>query len=289
MNEHELAGRTLADRYDLLALLGTGGMGAVYRAHDRELDELVALKIIRAELAQDPAMVDRFRHEVKLARRVTHVNIARTFELGHADGVTYCTMELVEGESLRARMRREGRLAIGDAAAIARELCDGLAAAHAADVIHRDIKPDNVLLSTDGRVVLADFGVASIGADAHTRELSGTPEYMAPEQARGEPPTPATDVYSVGVLLFEMLTGLRAFRGALSEVLSAKQDVEQLDPPPHSMPLDLAAVVARATARDPAARIASAAELGHLLAAWTAAGVSAAAAPRRATAEPEDL
>ncbi len=267
--EHELAGHTLADRYDLLALLGSGGMGAVYRAHDRDLDELVALKIIKAELARDPAMVDRFRHEVKLARRVTHVNVARTFELGHADGVMYCTMELVEGESLRRRLARDGKLAIADAAAIARELCDGLAAAHAADVIHRDIKPDNVLLSCDGRVVLADFGVASIGAASETGSLSGTPGYMAPEQARGEPPTPATDIYAVGILLFEMLTGLRAFTGELPEILSAKQDVERVEPPPHSVPLDLAQVIGRATARDPADRIASAAELGRMLAPWT--------------------
>ena len=189
MAEHALAGQTLADRYDLLALLGTGGMGAVYRAHDRELDELVALKVIKPELSRDPVMVDRFRHEVKLARRVTHVNIARTFELGHADGVVYCTMELVEGESLHQRLQRAGRLAIADAAAIAGELCAGLAAAHAAGVIHRDIKPDNVLLASDGRVVLADFGVAAVATGGHTGELIGTPVYMAPDcyWTRGAP------------------------------------------------------------------------------------------------------
>jgi eukaryotic-like serine/threonine-protein kinase len=289
MTEHELAGRTIAGRYDLLALLGAGGMGAVYRAHDRELDELVALKVIRAELARSPVMVDRFRHEVKLARRVTHVNIARTFELGHADGVMYCTMQLVEGESLRQRLARERKLGVGEAAAIARELCDGLAAAHAAEVIHRDIKPDNVLLAAGGRVVLADFGVAAIGEGAHTRELSGTPEYMAPEQARGEPPTPACDVYAVGVLLYEMLTGLRAFSGELADILVAKQEVLRLDAPPHSMPLDLAQVIGRATAREPAERIASAAELGRLLAPWTASvHTPATAAPRR-PAGPGDL
>src|SRR5262245_42111937 len=187
--ERELAGHTLAGRYDLLALLGAGGMGAVYRAHDRELDELVALKVINAALAADPAMVDRFRHEVKLARRVTHVNIARTFELGRSDGILYCTMELIDGESLRRRLRREGKLAISDATRIAAELCDGLTAAHAAEIVHRDIKPDNVLLSREGRVVLADFGVAAVAAGHYPGDLSGTPEYMAPEQAMGEPPT----------------------------------------------------------------------------------------------------
>jgi serine/threonine-protein kinase len=286
--ERELAGRTLAGRYDLLALLGAGGMGAVYRAYDRELDELVALKVIKAELARQPVMVDRFRHEVKLARRVTHINVARTFELGHADGVMYCTMELVEGESLQARLVREGKLAIVTAAGISSALCGGLAEAHAAGIIHRDIKPDNVLLATSGRVVLADFGVASAAADAHTGQLSGTPAYMAPEQARGEPPTPATDVYAVGVLLFEMVTGLRAFPGELSEVLIAKQDLAQLEVPPGSMPIELAQVIGRATVRDPAGRVQTPAELCHMLVPWTGACALAAASPRR-RAEAGDL
>jgi serine/threonine-protein kinase len=274
--ERELAGRTLAGRYDLLALIGAGGMGAVYRAYDRDLDELVALKVIKAELARQPAMVDRFRHEVKLARRVTHGNVARTFEIGHADGVMYCTMELVEGESLHARLEREHKLALDDAAAIAAALCEGLAAAHAVGVIHRDIKPDNVLLSTGGRVVLADFGVAAAAADAHTGQLTGTPAYMAPEQARGEPPAPATDVYAVGVLLFEMATGLRAFPGGLVETLVAKQDVARLEVPPGIVPPELAQVIGRATAREPADRVATAAELGRMLAPWAGTGACSA-------------
>src|SRR5215470_2174693 len=119
MTAPDLSGHTLADRYDILALLGKGGMGAVYRAHDRELDELVALKVIRADLARDPVMIERFRREVKLARRVTHINIARTFELGSADGVMFCTMELIGGESLQQKMQRTGVLPIAQAAAIA--------------------------------------------------------------------------------------------------------------------------------------------------------------------------
>jgi tetratricopeptide (TPR) repeat protein len=287
-DERALAGRTLAGRYELLALLGTGGMGAVYRAHDRELDERVALKVIKAGLASQPAMVDRFRHEVKLARRVTHVNIARTFELGHADDVVYCTMELVEGESLHQRLQRQGRLALADATAIAGELCAGLAAAHAAGVIHRDIKPDNVLLASDGRVVLADFGVAAIATGGHTGELLGTPTYMAPEQARGEPPTPAADVYAVGVLLYEMVTGQRAFTGDLAEILVAKQDVPRLEPAPGSVPTELARVIGRATARDLADRIPTAAELRRVLAPWTEPSLGPGAARRQpATAAPD--
>ncbi|HTR54077.1 MAG TPA: serine/threonine-protein kinase, partial [Kofleriaceae bacterium] len=181
--EGALAGQTIADRYDLLELLGEGGMGAVYRARDRELDELVALKVIRAELARDPIMLERFRLEVKLARRVTHGNVARTFELGRTADLAFCTMELVDGEALTRRLAREHRLPLADAVGVACALLDGLAAAHAAGVVHRDIKPDNVLVSHDGRIVLADFGVASLATGAG--ELSGTPTYMAPEQARG--------------------------------------------------------------------------------------------------------
>lgn len=272
--ERELAGTTIADRYDVLELLGRGGMGAVYRARDRELDEMVALKVIRPDRARHPDTLESFRHEVKLARRVTHVNIARTFELGVADGVMFCTMELIEGESLRHRLVREHSLPVADAVAIARALCDGLAVAHAAGVIHRDIKPDNVLLASDGRVVLADFGVASLTADEQGA-FSGTLEYMAPEQARGEPPSPATDVYAVGLVLYEMITGLRAFAGTMSELLVAKQDVERVTfdladiiEPDRAAP-GLKDLIGRTTAHDPNVRIGTAHELGRLLAPWS--------------------
>ncbi|MEO8700352.1 MAG: protein kinase [Kofleriaceae bacterium] len=279
----QLAGQTLAGRYHVLELLGAGGMGAVYRAHDRELDELIALKVIRHDRASRHGMVEQFRNEVKLARRVTHINIARTFELGSADGIVYCTMELVDGESLRRRIKTHRVLAIAEAAMIARALCDGLAVAHAASVIHRDIKPDNILLAPDGRVVLADFGVAVMTA-THEGGLSGTLEYMAPEQARGEAPTPAVDVYAVGCVLFEMLAGFRAFAGTTSELIVAKQDVERvtfdvadvLDP--DRVPAELVEIVGRATARDPSERIATARELGILLEPWLA--MQPAIAPR---------
>ncbi len=285
MIDRELAGRTLSGRYDVLELLGAGGMGAVYRAHDRELDEIVALKVIRSDRASHPHMVEQFRREVKLARRVTHVNIARTFELGYAEGVVFCTMELVDGESLRSRLRREGKLSVREAATIARGLCDGLTVAHAAGVIHRDIKPDNVLLASDGRVVLADFGVATLTA-VTDGALVGTLEYMAPEQARGEPPTPASDLYSVGLVLYEMLTGLRAFAGTMSELLVAKQDAERVTfdlaeiVVDEQTPPELVDIVGHATERELPRRIASARELGHRLQAWTANEPLTMPAPR---------
>jgi len=274
----DLTGKTLANRYDLLALIGTGGMGAVYRARDRELDELVALKVIRADLAVMPAMAERFRHEVKLARRVTHHNVARTFELGSADGVLFCTMELIDGESLTTRLAQRKRLPVPEAIGIATAMCDALEAAHAAGVIHRDIKPDNVLIASDGRVVLADFGVAAVAAAEG--ELSGTPAYMAPEQAKGEAPTPAADVYAVGVVLFEMLAGRRAFGGDAMTIVEAKRSLDSVTLAPADGPPELAQVIAKATSRDPASRYPTAAALGRALAPWSRPG-RAATQPQR--------
>jgi serine/threonine protein kinase len=215
-----LVGAIVAQRYELIELIGHGGMGDVYRALDRELDEEVALKIVRDALINVPGVLERFRAEVKLARRVTHKNVARTYELGRADGLTFFTMELVAGESLTDRLRA-GPLPVGLAVAIAVELCDALAAAHAVGVVHRDLKPDNVLIARDGRVVLTDFGVAAIAADESAS--SGTPRYMAPEQTRGEPATPACDVYALGLVLYEMVVGRPAFVGSVATVLDAKQ------------------------------------------------------------------
>jgi tetratricopeptide (TPR) repeat protein len=290
--EGNLAGTTLAGRYDVLDLLGAGGMGAVYRAHDRELDEVVALKVMRGDFARQRGAVEQFRQEVKLARRVTHVNIARTFELGVEGDLMFCTMELVEGESLRATLAREGALPVAQAAAIASAICEGLAVAHAAGVIHRDIKPENVLLTPSTRVVLADFGVAAFSAADSDGALVGTLEYMAPEQARGEQATPATDVYAVGVVLFEMLCGMRAFAGTMSELLVAKQDVEKLSlefaeaVAREPLPGEIKQLVERATARDPAHRIATAAELARRLAPFLAVE---RVATTFCTVEPPDL
>jgi serine/threonine-protein kinase len=262
-----LVGTRLADRYDILELIGAGGMGEVYRARDRELDELVALKVIRADLANDAVLIERFRHEVKLARRVTHRNVARTFELGRAGGVVFCTMELIAGEALTGRLGR-GALAVGEAVAIARAVCEGLAAAHAVGVIHRDVKPDNILLAVDGRVVVADFGVAAAAVDG-AQGLSGTVAYMAPEQALGDPPSPLADVYAVGVVLHEMVTGQRAFAGPAGTILDAKHTVDHVvTPVAGEVTAELAAVIAAATAREPSRRTPSGKALRDALAPW---------------------
>jgi tetratricopeptide (TPR) repeat protein len=247
-----LVGATIADRYELVELLGRGGMGDVYRALDRELDDAVALKIVRDEVARIPGVLARFRAEVKLARRVTHNNVARTFELGHADGLTFFTMELVQGVSLADRLTR-GAIPVGEALAVAAALCDALAAAHAVGVIHRDLKPANVLLADDGRVVLTDFGVATLVA-ADDVVSSGTPRYMAPEQARGEAATPAVDVYALGLVLYEMVTGTPAFVGGVGTVLDAKQDPSWAPTGLAAIEPGLRAIIARAIAVAPAER-----------------------------------
>jgi len=283
----DLTGRTLGDRYDVLALLGTGGMGAVYRARDRELDELVALKVIRADLAADQDVIERFRHEVKLARRVTHPNVARSYELGNVDGVLYCTMELIEGESLTRRIGGRA-LPLGEAVAIACALCDALAAAHAVEVIHRDVKPDNVLITSGGRIVMADFGIAALTVSADG-DPSGTPAYMAPEQARGEPPTPAADVYALALILYEMVVGRRAFGGTTAQILTDKQALDQITVPPElGVPPGLAVVIAQATARDPRMRIPSARALRAALAPWLRTQRAVTADPRPSI-DPRDV
>ncbi|MBK9036861.1 MAG: protein kinase [Myxococcales bacterium] len=272
-----LVGATVAQRYELIEAIGRGGMGDVYRALDRELDEEIALKVVHDALVAVPGVLERFRAEVKLARRVTHKNVARTYELGRADGLTYFTMELVTGESLTERLR-PGPLAPPLAIAIAVELCDALAAAHAVGVIHRDLKPDNVMLARDGRVVLTDFGVAalSVGGDASS---SGTPRYMAPEQVRGEPPSPLVDVYALGLVLYEMVTGRPGFAGTVATVLDAKQATTPIDLA--GVEPSLAAVIARAMAHEPTLRWPGVAALRAALAPERGPGAALPMAPAR--------
>ena len=229
--------QVLAKRYEIVALLGAGGMGTVYRARDLELEETVALKVLRRELVDAPGILERFRREVKLARRVTHRNVARVFDIGEHEGEKFLTMEFIDGESLSALLAREGALPLARAAAIARAIAEGLASAHAAGVVHRDLKPDNVLLARDGRVVLTDFGIARAassiaGASSTMGGLLGTPAYMAPEQVEGRDDVDGrADVYAFGALLFELLTGDRAWPGESPfAVASARLSAPPPDP-----------------------------------------------------------
>ncbi|HEY0137919.1 MAG TPA: serine/threonine-protein kinase, partial [Nannocystis sp.] len=209
LDEHGIP-ELLAGRYRILAHIGEGGMGIVCRGFDLDLEETIAVKFLRADLADDDTLRTRFRREVKLARRVTHPNVARVFEFGRDGPLCFLTMEFVPGESLQVLLARAGMLPPPEVRALAVSLCEALAAAHDADVVHGDIKPGNILIAPGRGAVLTDFGIAQALTDPRRLDEgpSGTPFYMAPEQARGEPIGPQTDVYAVGVVLFEALTGM---------------------------------------------------------------------------------
>jgi serine/threonine-protein kinase len=265
----------VAGRYEILGLLGSGGMGTVYRARDRELDEVVALKMLKKQIAATEGILDRFRREVKLARRVTHGNVARTFDIGEHAGAKFLTMEFIDGEMLGAMLVRRGRLRIGEVARIGRDLCAGLSAAHAAGVIHRDLKPANVIIARDGRAVITDFGIArALKQDEATQTAAGnvvgTPAYMAPEQLEGAKDLDArTDIYALGAMLFELLAGEvpwareTPLRGAMLRLQGPPPDLRVLRPTISNAAAD---VVAKCMARLREERFASVLEVSAELA-----------------------
>jgi serine/threonine-protein kinase len=228
----------LAGRYELLALLGVGGMGAVYRARDIELDELVAIKMLRRDLLAVSGMLERFRLEVKLARKVTSPHVARTFDIGEHGGDKFLTMELVDGESLASEIARVKTTSVARAISVASDICSGLAAAHGAGVIHRDLKPENVLIGHDGSIKISDFGIATAQQSIHiTNGVTGTPAYIAPEQVRAEHDIDGrADLYALGLMMYEMLTGELAWNGdssyaiASARLLAPPLDVRKLRP-----------------------------------------------------------
>ena len=259
-HDDELVGRVLGGRYRIVEFLGAGGMGAVYRARDRELDEWVAIKWVPPELATRTELIDRLRSEVRLARRVGHPGVARVYELHDLDERRFVTMEYVEGETLSALSKRQPNLPPDVWARVGARVARALEAAHAAGVVHRDIKPDNVMMRSDGSTVILDFGIA-LPRDTAAGGVSGTPAYMAPEQVRGEAPTPAVDLYALGVTLFQLITGTLPFTGASSaQVMLAR--LSQPPPDARSLRPDLSATLAdalqRAMATHPADRFADA-------------------------------
>ena len=208
-------GSVLGERYEILKRLGEGGMGAVYKVRDRELERLVALKIIRPELAGNPEILRRFKQELILARQVTHKNVIRIFDLGMADGRKFITMDYVEGRDLKSVLVERGKLPPEEAVPIVQQVCRGLEAAHTEGVVHRDLKPQNIMVDADGRVWVMDFGLARSMETAgitRTGALMGTPDYMSPEQARGEKVDARSDLFSLGIIFYEMLTGRLPFQ-----------------------------------------------------------------------------
>lgn len=278
----------LAGRYEVLALLGAGAMGTVYRARDRELDEVVALKLLKREFAST-GMVERFRREVKLARRVTHSNVARTYDIGEHEGDRFLTMEFIAGETLAAALVRRGRLPAPEVVRIGLDLSAGLAAAHEAGVLHRDLKPENVIVSGDGRAVITDFGIArTVSGSELSRtagRILGTPAYMAPEQVEGTSDLDArADLYALGATLFELLTGQVPWQGKSAVSLAAAR---LLEPPPDvrsvvpSLPADLSALVRQLMARERNDRFSSAAETARALRRLAVSATSSRSAPQR--------
>ncbi len=281
----DLSGRALDGRYELQAVIGEGTFGRVYRGRDRRLARHVAVKVIKPWWAEDPDWVRSFEREAQLLARVNAPGIVQIFDVGHADEGLYYVAELVDGESLASRLR-DGPLAPSDACEIAEQLCRALAHAHAQRVVHRDVKPANVLISADGRVKVGDFGVARLAegsTDGATATIVGTPRYMAPEQARGRSTTPATDVYGVGIVLYEMLAGRPPFTES-SAVELALRHLQDLPPPlPASTPRMLVEIVDRALAKDPAKRYPSGGAMADALARARASAFGQeqpAAAPR---------
>jgi serine/threonine protein kinase/Tfp pilus assembly protein PilF len=219
-------GTLLAERFEILQLLGQGGMGAVYKARDTELERLVALKLIRPELASHPEILRRFKQELILAREVTHRNVIRIFDLGQAQGIKFITMEYVEGRDLKSLIHEKGKLTADEAVPIALQIAAALEAAHTAGVVHRDLKPQNVMSDKDGRVYVMDFGIArSLEHQGMTQTgaLMGTPEYMSPEQAKGEKVDARSDLFALGIIFYEMLTGNSPFKADTAMAMMFKR------------------------------------------------------------------
>jgi tetratricopeptide (TPR) repeat protein/predicted Ser/Thr protein kinase len=270
----QLVGTMLADRYEIIALLGQGGMGAVYKARDTELDRLVAIKLIRPDLASNPEILRRFKQELILAREVTHRNVIRIFDLGQAKGLKFITMEFVEGRDLRAVVRERGKLPPEEAVRIISQVCRALESAHAAGVVHRDLKPQNIMLDPKDRVYVMDFGIAhslETPGMTQTGALMGTPEYMSPEQAKGIKVDARSDLFALGIIFYELLTGVSPYKADNALAMLLKRTQERPQPPAEldpTIPKPISDVVMKCLEIDRDQRFASAKEIEQQLDMW---------------------
>ena len=272
------AGTVFANRYEIIKTLGEGGMGAVYKARDLELEREVALKVIRPELSNNPEILQRFKQELILARQITDRNIIRIFDLGEADGIKFITMEYVEGQNLHQLLKERGKLEVAEAVNIMEQVAAGLSAAHREGIIHRDLKPGNIMRDVSGRVVVMDFGLArTIGGDGMTRTgaMLGTIEYMSPEQAQGKDLKASSDVFTFGLILYELVSGFTPFRAEsaiASLLMRSQQRAIPLSDVDKNIPGTLSNIVAKCLEKEPQNRYQSAAELDADLRAWQGSG-----------------
>jgi len=268
------SGTVLAGRYEILEILGEGGMGAVYKARDRELTRAVALKVIRPDLVRNPAIVERFKQELRLSHQVTHKNVIRIYDLGEGEGVKFITMEYIEGKDLRALIREKKKFTPVETVNVIQQVCQALDAAHSVGVIHRDLKPQNIMRDCSGRILVMDFGLArTLQGDGMTQTgaLVGTMEYMSPEQALGVELDQRSDIFALGLIFYEMLTGKMPFaaESALASLVKRTQEraipVSNIDA---HIPEALSGIVSKCLERDPAARFASIRELAEEIEVW---------------------
>jgi serine/threonine protein kinase len=249
----------LSLRYDLLDRLGSGGMGIVYKARDRETGEVLALKILKSTLTDDATLMERFRNELRLARRITHHNVCRIYDFNRLEDSAFISMEFVDGNSLRELLNHPDRLEVPQVLHIARQICAGLGEAHIQGIVHRDLKPENVMLDRFGGVKLMDFGIArSLDTrSTATGSFLGTPAYMAPEQAEGKPVDRRSDIYALGLVLYEMFTGQAAFSGDTPLAVALKQ-IRDTPPSPRNLqpglPVQVEYVILKCLCKDPAKR-----------------------------------
>lgn len=268
-------GNVLANRYKILEILGEGGMGAVYKAQDLQLEREVALKVIRPELASDPDILQRFKHELILARQVSDRNVIRIFDLGEAGAIRFITMEFVEGESLHKILQRQRKLEVAEAVDIVEQVARGLAAVHREGVIHRDLKPGNIMRDKNGRVVVMDFGLArSFAGDGMTRTgtMLGTIEYMSPEQAECKELTAASDIFSLGLILYQLLSGVMPFYSEsviTSLLMRSRERAVSLTEIDKNVPNVLSNIVSKCLETDPALRYKNAEGLLADIHVWT--------------------
>ena len=273
-------GDILGERYEITKLLGMGGMGAVYKAHDIKVGRTVGLKVIRPDLAEKPAILARFKQELILARQITHKNIIRIYDLNEANGVNFITMEFVEGEDLRTILTRQGKLPTEEAVEIFQQVCAGLNATHSEGVIHRDLKPANIMRDQSGRVVIMDFGLArTLQGEGMTQTgmMVGTMEYMSPEQATGLELDTTSDIYAAGLIAYEMLTGKMPYAADSAVASLLKRSQERAKPMidvDSSIPRDLSTIVARCIEPDRKKRYQNTAELIADLEDWQQNGAA---------------